>query len=103
MKYELEELQEANLFSLRNLAREIGVKNPTMLNKKDLIEEIMKIDSGEVQPCERTNRGHPIKKDIEIKSDMSVDPVLKELKKRFKKEFIASILKEIEDKLNKIL
>ena len=41
MKYEKEQLQQTNIYCLRNIAREVGVKSPTSLKKQQLIDEIM--------------------------------------------------------------
>ncbi len=51
MKYTKEELEKTNLFALRLVAREIGVKKTCALQKKDLIQEILAVQSGEKSPC----------------------------------------------------
>jgi len=43
MEYQKEFLLLINLYDLRNIARDIGVRAPTALTKPKLIEEITKI------------------------------------------------------------
>lgn len=102
MEYTVEKLNEANLYSLRNLAREVGVKSPTSLRKCELIKEIIDIKSGKRQPCTQTKKGRPVKSTIENKN---FSPNQKDIKteKQIKKEHIKSILKEMEKTLNEIL
>ena len=98
MKYSREQLVEINLYSLRNLAREIGVKAPTSFKKQELIDEILLIDSGKKQAY-KSNKGRPAKDGMD--HYLSSDTI--KIKKEYKKQFINCILKEIERKLNKIL
>ena len=106
MKYDKDQLYETNLHSLQTIGREIGVYAPTRLSKKELIREILLIDSGEKPPCAPYKHGRPVKKDLAINyvapqnTTQENEPDEKE---RIKQEFIASILKEIEKKLNKLL
>ena len=88
MKYEKEELSNIDVHSLRNLAREIGVRAPTSLKKAELIDEIIQIKKGVKQPYTLKKAGRPLKYRIERGS---------------KKELINYILKEIEKNLNNIL
>ena len=50
MAYKREELSKCCLFTLRQIGREIGVKSPTSLTKNALIEQIIKVDNGEIKP-----------------------------------------------------
>lgn len=49
-------LDNLNIYALRLYARKFGVKAPTSKKKKDLIQEIVKIQNGEKLP-EYTNKG----------------------------------------------
>ncbi len=50
-----------NVGSLRSYAREVGVAKPTTKRKDCLIEEILAIFSGDLQPVPRTKHGAPVK------------------------------------------
>lgn len=51
-----------SIFELRNLARECGVKLPTTLKKKDLIQKIINIKKGIEKPyIKKNNQGRPHK------------------------------------------
>ena len=95
------ELEKINIYALRNLAREIGVKSPTSLTKPALIEEILQIQIGKSQPHEPSKRGRPVKNSMENNQG----EFLLSIKERaaIKKEFIDKILKEIETRLYEIL
>ncbi len=67
-KFTKKQLQSTNYFDLRTFAREIGVKNPTALKKENLINEIIKVQNGEVMP-HRTTKGRPAKKTIDTLND----------------------------------
>ncbi|MBQ4270034.1 MAG: Rho termination factor N-terminal domain-containing protein [Clostridia bacterium] len=56
MKHEKEQLYKMNIYTLRSIARELGVKAPTCLKKQELIEEILQIESGAKQPCEASKK-----------------------------------------------
>ena len=126
MQYNKDDLYAQNIHILRDLAREIGVNAPTLLNKKALINEIILIDCSKKPPCIPSNRGRPArnrgesipielkpieKEPIEIKP-IEIEPIeqketekldLADIKKEMKKEFIATVLREIERQLNKVL
>lgn len=61
-----EELNEKHLSVLRELGRVIGVKAPASKNKEELIDEIIKIREGKMEPEEQSNRGAPPKIKIDI-------------------------------------
>ncbi len=96
MEYSIEKLEQINIHSLRNIAREIGVKSPSCLKKKELIDEIILIKSGK-KPPSLTIKGRPPK--MIINEPLNKTPI----DKRLKKEIIDCILKNIEEKLNQIL
>lgn len=58
MQYTKEELNEFSLYSLRELGREIGVKAPSTLKKEQLIEQILSVLSGKIEPT-FSMRGRP--------------------------------------------
>ena len=107
MQYSKDQLYEMNIHVLRNIAREVGVKAPTSFKKAALINEISQINSGKKQPCAPSNKGRPPKNSAEHKyiamQNTFVDTSSFGLEENIKKQFIASILKEIEKKLNKLL
>ena len=55
---EKEELYGKTVVELRVLGRQMGVKSPTTMLKKELINSIWQIYSGELEPY-RTNMGRP--------------------------------------------
>ena len=107
MQYNINQLYELNIHSLRNIARKVGVKAPTTLKKKALINEILQIDSGKKRPCMPNKKGRPLKNNVEDstieieKTSIGVNSI--SLEENIKKDFIAAILKEIEKKLTKLL
>ena len=107
MEFTKENLKEINVYSLRSLARQIGVKSPSTLNKDALINEIVEIKSGKKEPYFASKVGRPTKAIVKLEdmykkeSLLSFDKV--ELQKEIKQQLISSILKEIEKKLNEIM
>ena len=58
----MENLDNLNIYELRNYARKIGVKCPTQKKKLELINEIIKIETGEQERYFNKNKcGRPIK------------------------------------------
>lgn len=101
MNYQRENLIQLNIHTLRSIAREFGVKSPTTLNKDSLINEILLISQGKKQPHTPTKKGRPPKTNkLDAQNFSALSPHGKE---QLKKEFIASILKEVEKKLNELL
>ena len=69
MKYTSAYLWQCSLFDLRIIGQDIGVRAPTALTKKVLIQSILDVSSGKVPP-HSSNRGRPqisIHNDKEIK------------------------------------
>ena len=59
---EKEQLEKLSIFELRDFARKIGVFNPTVLKKYDLISAIQDVQSGKVKPyISKTKQGRPPK------------------------------------------
>ena len=54
-------LNELNIFALRDLARKTGVSSPTSKKKEVLIKEIVEIVSGKKEPQIKTKQGRPPK------------------------------------------
>lgn len=100
MEFTKENLKEINVYSLRSLARQIGVKSPSTLNKQKLIDEIIEINNGSKTPNATRKAGRPAKSFANF--DNIVDKKIVDADE-IKKKFINSILKEIEKKLNEIL
>ena len=121
MQYEKDELYATKIGILQKYARAIGVKAPTCLNKRALIQEIMLVQSGEKRPCAPNKKGRPVKDNgepilinnivvddtaaekntVQKKKPITIDP--EEIKEYAKQECIARILNEIERKLNNLL
>ncbi len=60
-------IRSQSIFSLRDMARELGVKSPTSLKKEDLIQQILGIMSGKTVPEMPKNRqGRPPKNKSKI-------------------------------------
>ena len=58
--YTKEDLMALGVYELRSLAREIGVKAPTMLTKEEIANAIILVVRGLAKP-ERTAFGRPVK------------------------------------------
>jgi len=59
---ERDQLENLSIFELRDFARKIGVFNPTVLKKNDLISAIQDVQSGKVKPhVSKTKQGRPPK------------------------------------------
>lgn len=55
-------LENLGIFELRDLARKVGVFNPTVLKKNELISQICDIQSGKIKPyISKTKQGRPPK------------------------------------------
>lgn len=61
MAYTIEELNKKSIFEIRALAKEAGVSSPAKKNKPELMDLIIKISSGSMQPPEPPRRGRPKK------------------------------------------
>ncbi len=62
IKFTKEQLDNMNLFVLREIGREIGVKAPAAMKKENLINDIMAIQEGRLEPVAPTKLGAPPKK-----------------------------------------
>ena len=100
MEFTKENLKEINVYSLRSLARQIGVKSPSTLNKQKLIDEIIEINNGSKTPNATKKVGRPPKSFAKVENVIDKKIINEE---EIKKKFIDKILKEIEKKLNEIL
>ena len=56
-----QQLNDYSIFTLRELARRVGVKSPTSKKKEQLIKEILEIESGARTPNEVSKQGRPPK------------------------------------------
>ena len=70
--FSTEMLEKQHLSILRELGRVIGVKGPSGRSKEDLIENIIAIQQGKLQP-EFTNKGAPTKIKIDISQFIAPD------------------------------
>ena len=59
--YTKEMLESISIFAIRDIAKEVGITSPTKKNKAELIDLILKISSGEMEPPEAPRRGRPKK------------------------------------------
>ena len=60
MDNKITDLEQLRIHELRDLARKMGVQAPTVLKKEEIIDEIMKIMNGEVEPFARhSKKGRP--------------------------------------------
>ncbi len=62
IKFTKEQLDEMNLYVLREIGREIGVKTPTSLKKDKLVNDIIAIQENKLVPVAPTKIGAPPKK-----------------------------------------
>lgn len=58
--YTKEELMALGVYELRSLAREVGVKAPTMLTKEEIANSVLSVLRGEEKP-QRSSFGRPVK------------------------------------------
>lgn len=66
-KFNSDELKKEHLSVLREIGRHIGVKAPSAVkNKGILIEKIIAIQEGRLEPVENNKKGAPLKMDIDI-------------------------------------
>ena len=72
-----QKLNEQSIFSLRTYGREIGVAQPTLKKKEELIIHIIKIMNGLEAPTKQSNKGaHPkSQKVVWEKEDKRIKPV----------------------------
>lgn len=72
-----QKLNDQSIFSLRTYGREIGVAQPTLKKKEELIIHIIKIMNGLEAPAKQSNKGaHPkSQKVVWEKEDKSIKPV----------------------------
>lgn len=61
MAYTIEELNAKSIFEIRALAKEVGISSPAKKNKPELMDLIIKISNGSMQPPEPPRRGRPKK------------------------------------------
>ena len=66
IEFSYQELDKEHLSVLRALGRAVGVKAPAALSKGDLIENIIGIQRGNIEPCDKNNKGAPPKIDIDL-------------------------------------
>ena len=68
--FDVLKLKNLRIFELRDLARQVGVKSPTIFRKEDLIDEMLLIISGKNEPyVNKNNLGRPAKTNHNIITD----------------------------------
>ena len=68
-----EKLNKFGIFQLREYARSIGVHLPTTYKKDDLIEKIMQVENGDIQPfVPKNKKGRPPKNLYDFNSNWNV-------------------------------
>ena len=55
------QFENLGIYEIRKIAREKGVYSPTKLRREKLIEQIIKVDSGEIKPYQKKSKGRPPK------------------------------------------
>ena len=106
MEYTTEQLEQINIHSLRIIARDMGVRAPTALTKPVLIDEIIKVQSGEKEPYVPNKRGRPAGKsvaEIQVISNSNERANILKIKEQAKKEIINDILAEVKKKLEQLI
>ena len=58
MYYTKDNLIKMSIYPLRKIGKDLGVKSPCVLNKKELIETILGIQDGKIKPVS-SKRGRP--------------------------------------------
>ncbi len=61
-----EELSDLHYNVIREIGRQLGVKAPAGMNKDDVVDAILKIQSGELKPVDPTKRGAPPKIKVDV-------------------------------------
>ena len=90
MLFTKEELQNLSLASLRCLAREVGVKSPCSKKKEILIEEIVLVKTGKVEPYFSNKGRNALNSLLLDKKDFPLE--LKALLEKRAKEFVEEIV-----------
>ena len=65
-QFSFQELSKEHLSVLRALGRAVGVKAPAAKGKKELIEDIISVSRGLIEPATKTNKGAPPKIDMDL-------------------------------------
>ena len=92
-----EELQYLTIHELRIIGRKLGVKHPTMLRKKELINEIINCDKGLIvdKPISRRGRkAHAGKSAIlkQVKTDCKIIDEVEKILNNAKNEIISLLI-----------
>ena len=66
IKFTKEILEAQHLSKLREIGRQIGLRQPAAKKKDELVEGIMGIQSGEIKPVCISNKGAPLKIVIDV-------------------------------------
>lgn len=87
----MDSYDELGIFALRVQARKVGVKNPTIYRRAELIKKIEEVESGYVEPYfKKTKQGRPSKetgiliktnKQVEMPDELNIDVLTKKHRK----------------------
>ncbi len=66
VQFTMDMLKDEHSDVVREIGRQIGVRAPASINKIQLIEEIIKVQSGEIKPAQKTKRGAPQKIVVDV-------------------------------------
>lgn len=85
-----EYLKDKTIYDLRTLARELGVKHPSMLKKEELIDNIIKINNGLINSSYEKRGRKP-----RSKLDFSIVKVEKKGLTEYQKEAIFQLIEKL--------
>ena len=75
MDFSKEELRKITAYSLRVMARQMGVRSPSLKTKQELIDDILRVADGSAEIKGRTNRGRPCLKSLDAKNIVDFSPI----------------------------
>lgn len=85
------ELERINVLALRTIARQMGIKSPTIKKKQELIEEILKVSNGcNEETTPKNTRGRPCLNAFDGSDIISFSPI------NFTEEYIKDYINKVE-------
>ena len=88
------DLQNFSVFALREIGRELGVKSPSTLKKRDLIEAIINLENGLTKPYFST-KGRPLMKNKTITEEKEITSIKDVNTNKKRKEYVEKELDNI--------
>lgn len=73
IQFDREIFRKVHLDKIRALGREIGVKAPTTKRRKKIIDEILLIQAGKLEPVPISKRGAPVKSKVDLTEFMEIE------------------------------